>query len=336
MPLQTFPTDVYLDTKVIQVRSKDRVPDQSRSKFDFTYKLDEEIENVVAIEVIGWSIPDNIVPTFIGRYDSILGNNASGSVRSGVPGRRTFTIRVYATNNIDFLDLPCDMEASNLATYDYSFCNIPVTNLQGAIADIIDAALTEYGDVNVNSTNTAFSVQLDNFRLAIMFWETTSGFDNAVRSQMILTDAAYEASDAAGPVLGFDNGTVTESVLTMAYPGVASGTNQAIIAPYKYNIQYDRFVNVHLKEVTEFDPLTQIYLKRTEFQRAFIQSRLDPLTRLIPTSLRRLKQLGIRLTIGDDFLPPNTASSEYELVFEVTYARPVTNPPSWIRHWFVF
>ena len=336
MPLQTFPTDVYLDRKIVQVRSKDRVADQSRTKFDFTYKLDEEIENVVAIEVIGWSIPDNLAPTFLGRYDTILGNNASGAVRSNFPGRRTFTLRVYATNNIDYVDLPCDMEAANLATFDYSYCNIPVSSLQATLGDIIDATLTEYGDSNVNSTNTDFSVQVVNYRVAIMFWETTSGLQNPVRSQLILTDAGYEASDAAGPVLGFDNGTVTESVLTTAYSGVASGTNQAIIAPYKYNLQYDRYVNIHLKEVSEFDPLTQIYLRRTEYDRPFIQSRVDPLTRLIPNSLRRLKQLSIRLTIGDDHLPPNAASPDYELVFEVTYARPVTNPPSWIRHWFIF
>lgn len=326
MPLEVLPTRSYLDRKVLRVSSRDRNEAKSRSATDFVVDLDQEIQNVVSIELVGWNWSSHALSTFIGRYDSVLGINGPGVERSIIPGRSRFLIRVFDVGGVNFVDLPVDMENANNTTYDYSFANwvVRVAQLDDAIAASVQAALAQFGNAFVNDANTNFTVAYtgDN-RLAFNFF--TDPGATPLRSQIRFTSDAPGSDDSAASVLGFDDGEIYTS----------TGVSETLTAPYEINEQVDRYLNVYVGEAAEFSPLAKVFVQRISNGKSYFRAKPAFRPRILTDPVRKMSQIQIRLTAGDDERIPSTVDPDFDFTFHVLYLRPVSSAVSWAKEGFL-
>lgn len=337
MALKSFRSRSYLDRNLVYLSNVDRDRSRSRSAFDFSIELEEEIQDVVSIELIGYNFNTSMIPTFIGKYDYITAENVATNARSPLAAFKTFKIRVYAPNDIDFVDLPVDMESINLPSYDYSFANAPLQFLFFSlrVGDQVDRTLAQFGNAFVNSANTTFTVDI-NEQLTVDFIFYRTAFPNEpMRSQMIFDNSGFDIQDQAAGALGYENGTVVESTLSTLYPAVGSGINQVLTAPFGVNEQFMRYVNVYVEEAAEFSPLSRLYLTRYPGGQQYNIARKDVKPRILSNTLRRLNRLNIRMTIGDDYRIPETMPDDVQLSFEILSVKPISKLPEWVRQAFL-
>lgn len=317
MPLKRFSVyqEPYLRREYVRVGADERETADSRTPFDYIVKLPRPIEDVVSVELVGYDFSSALAPTF-------LGNLQSRRPLREDEGMHIFNLRVFHSNGVDFVDLVVDMQQPTAPDYDYS--DVLVTYIGGssrAVDTAITQALATQGNAAVNSTNTTVTVTaLDTGQITIAFTRT-----GPVAVDSIIS---FPAAGSAGPALGFLDDTVSYS-----------SVNQVITSPQAVNEQPTRFVDVHLREVPELQPLARVYLDRPYAITAqYDNARMPRLPRVLTDSLRRLETLTVRLTTGDEEREiPLTAPIFNSLVFEVLSVRPTgaCEIPAWLKQAFV-
>lgn len=319
--------DPYLRRSYIRVSAEDLEPTSSKTPFDYQVKLEETIEDVVSIELAGYDFSTRLAPTF-------TGNNPVYRPFLDDEGIRTFNIRVYHSNGTDFVDLEVDMQ-STTPGLDYSDLTTDNTIWRsaggdGAVANVIKQALVDQGNAFVNSTNTTAYIRIgDTNQMDIMFVRTGPTPVNSVIS--------FPPGSNAAAVLGFPDDTLSyNSASNTDYSSIGTGTNQVIHAPLAINEQVTRFIDVHLREVPELQPLARVFTVRpSEFTAQYEIGRMPRPQRILTNSLRKLETLTIRLTTGDEQRVLSLKSPLFNsFVFEVVSLGVVARGglPTWIKN----
>lgn len=337
MPLKRFSEheDSYLSREFIRVNTTDRENATNDNPFEYNVALKKPIQNVVSLEVVGYDIATGLAPTFFSNRQS---------TRPGVTdeGTRRFNIRVFHSNNTDFVDLEIDLQDS-IPFYDYTDRVViqvgssrrSTTTQNGPIADTIERALVDQGNIFVNDTNTDVYVATTlTKQLDIMF---VRAGPTPVRSII-----SFPATANCANVLGFDDDTLSyESSSSTDYPSVGTGTNQVIRSPLAMNNQISRFVDVHVAEVPELRPVKRIFVDRAASRLDYVAlyevAHMYSRQRILTDSVRKLDSLTIKFTTGDEERAvPLYACPFNSLVFEVITLNPVrkcTLPP-WVKQAF--
>lgn len=330
MPLKHFGEQLtpYLRRDYIRVSAEDREEDESRSPFDYTVRLKEVIQDVVSIELVGYDFSSALAPTF-------LSNLQSRRPFLQDEGMHLFNLRIYHSNATDFVDIVVDMQQPGDPDYDYS--DVLVEFIGGstsnrALEEAITQALTNQGNAFVNIGNTTPHVrQRESGQLDIFFIRTGPTPVNSVIS--------FPSAGSAARPLGFADDSVSYASVTNTDYATGTGTNQVITSPQSVNQQPTRFIDVHLRETPELQPLARVYIERPYAITAqYDNARMPRMQRILTDSLRRLEKLTISLTTGDEKrVIPLTAPIFNSLVFEVVSLRPAgkCEPPYWVKQAFV-
>ena len=318
MPLFKNERQAYIRRRRIYIDSDQRLPG-SLSEFDFTVPLDNLLENVISIEMVGYNIKTDLQQTYVARSGSLNGNN--------------------------LIDVHVDDNATNSNPLTYTV-TIPPRNYT-TLSSLATDLTTAFG-VAVAATGNAywiarpwlfgvFTLNTGYITIDCQF----SGISAAIEenSGVFRFGTGGNKKDSGGGQLGFLTDEDTSGVLTDAALTFLMGTPLAIQPP---ELQPFRFMDVNITNAPELQPVGRIMLvdDPTDSKTTNINKR----PRLLTDPIKRLDSLHVVCTMGPvfhggpfDTRPPLSRSrGGIDLIFDVLIIAQEQDIPSWVQQELVY
>lgn len=340
MPLKRVDTPHYIKRTRLFVDSKFREESGSKNGTDYKFKIREEIQNVISMELIGWNIDSLISPTWTGRYNTPTPGSTTDLVASRTPGAHTYDIFIEDEDSPPVTSLLFTVDMEFMGELPASFAWRSLTSA----SDVVDVFATYVAMSFIYVTQASDPISYANTNMSI---ETTS---EGVFQMSVYRDAAYDAAeppmpsyflfksgptadDNAGRALGFKDteDTIKPALTTTA--GIGSGTNYVLESSYLINMQPFRYVDIRVKEVeADFSPLSRVYLNRVTKSPPYIRPWNEGFNaRLLTSPIRVLKDLSIRLTLDNNTRISTTTVGSHQLTFDVLSLAQVPIVPDWLE-----
>lgn len=336
MPLKTLRNRSYLDRHMIHVSSEDAVPSESPGVFDFTVKLQNEIQNVVSIELVGWSLPSFLAPTFPGRYNTLFSDRTRGDVASNVPAATSFNWRIYDATQTASVDLNVNVEnPDSLSTLPFSYANEALTSLVSALRNSATGALDKQGITEVNSFNTTLVVEVDANTGLLKMYAMEAATQTPLPSTISFLPNASNASDYAARAMGFQQGQSYVGVLQANASPSSSGFDYIVQSPRAITLSPFRYVDVFVQQAAaDFSPLDRVYINSASTTPIYIQPSADRTVRLLTNPVRRLDKLNIALKLENGKRIATGLASGLQLTFQVLALSQKNEVPKWVQQEF--
>lgn len=319
MSLQRVDTPSYLRRYSVFVDSADH---GGRGQWDIDMSLDEAIQNVVAIELVGWNIPKLLCPTFIGRYiKSEVPFASTLNPRGSQPGNCVFDLEVTDVSGVNTITVPVDLEivqvgsgvAVSAAGRLFTSSSQVVAIIAAAIPDAVDAA----GDAVINSTTYEFHVGVDSQDRFYCYAHVT-GDSSQKATVRFLFATGVNASDSPHRVLAMPAEDTEPSLV-----------HQGVQARYAIDLRPFRYIDVVVDQFPELQPLGRIFVSEgLDFVKP-----LDPpdRIRLLTRPLRRLESMRVRLVMPDGKTMNPEVLGSFDLEFEVICLQQEQSIPNWVN-----
>lgn len=337
MPLKFVNTPHYIRRTRVFVDSAQRNTLRSRGPFDYTFDVDEEIQNVVAIELVGWNFNSLYASTFLGRYNTTAPTSAGDIVRSVTPALHTFDILIEDENSVESIILQADMEqiVPTLIPISQALYALndrtDVRSITGLYFQFVFVFLFLNSGLTITPIDTTMRIEESSTgQLEMMFFRTAGPFEPM--PSFFMFKSGPTADDNAGKSLGFIETTDTTLPALTTTTGIGSGTNYVATSEFLINQQPLRYVDVTVKEVEEdFTPLARVYLNRITDVNEYIRPSNEGMnTRLLTNPVRRLDRLSINVTIGDNYRLSENIPQSHQLTFDVLSIAQIPSVPTWL------
>lgn len=337
MPLKFVNTPHYIRRTRVFVDSADRNESRSRGPFDYTFDVGDEIQNVVAIELVGWNFNSLYSSTFLGRYNTTAPTSSGDTVRSVRPGAHTFDILIEDENNINSILLQSDMEqiVPTLVPISQAWYALKdptdVRSLIGMYFQFVFVFLFQNSGLGITPVNTTMRIEENTLGQLQMMFFRTGGLDPM--PSYFMNKSGPTADDNAGRTAGFiDNKDAPTTATLSTTTGIGSGTNYVATSDFLINQQPFRYINVHVKEVEEdFSPLARVYLNRITDINEYIRPCNEGMnTRLLTNPVRRLDRMSILITLDQGYRLSGNFPQSHQLTFDVLSIAQAPIIPHWV------
>lgn len=324
MPLKRVDRPNYLKRTRLFVSNQERTAASSKDAYTFTYDLETEIQDVVSIELTGWTIHKKFAPTFIGRYSqTTLPYASTTNPRSAVPGNSMVDVEITDETGVITIVFPVDMELVIPPTgipVSYGGRTLTLAELSAATATAFSLAFLNFGHAVLNPTN--YNVVVGGDVLGRFIFYLTLKANPALKPTIrLLFGTGPNRSDAMNRVLGFPLEDTTPDPTTL---GVQS--------PCSLEPMPLRYVDVILPQFPELNPVGRVFLAPTS-DADFKQPDDKPeAVRLLSEPVRRMAELRVELRLPGDQAPnPEVEDEGVDLEFEVLSLAAEGCIPNWMN-----
>lgn len=307
----------YVKPYKISVGTPENKIVQGASDFTYDVRLPEIVDNVIGIELVEWSLPTDIVPTFYPATTTQTGNNKldftlTNSDVSGTPGTFsvTFPTKYYQYEN--YAD----------PNRDY---NVVVAKLMN---EAIDANPTWAGQVRITLVPQAFYNSL--------FIVSTIGSGLPASSTTVLRllfSSGANSASSSYKVMGWPAKVdVTSSTAIIALPP----GSQAIASPGIVQLRVALFLDVYVEQSPQ-RPMARIFVDEVAYIRNKIAT--DGISGLEldkDNPPRKLEKLSIRLRFQNNLDPGNFSDGviiapHYFTFHIISLQNEIATKPRWIK-----
>ena len=347
MPLQNVDTPYYVKRTRVFVDSAEKIPTESRTNFFYTVPIRGDIKDVISIELVDWNLSSLYAPTFIGKYQSLLPGNyyntnlASANIAQHVNNRQTypsqskFDIRIQNETLTHEIILTVDMDEfwlpQSLAGVQYETRTAMLNAIDAAIQFHFDELGT--ADPIINTTNTSFTVQLDDSdHFQIYFYRTVG---NNAMPCYFLFETGPSITDGAPKQLGFIPNV--DTTLPPLSPSGAVGNQYILTATNKLNLTPFRYIDIFVREIDETnEPVARVFFQtKGSNTPEYIQPFDKGLrSRLLTNSIDRLNKMTIKLELEGGREPSFYGEGTHQLTFDILTIVPKQENTKWIKQRF--
>lgn len=299
MPLeQAKSIENYVKVHKLFISSSDRTQN-SVGPYIYEVDLNEEIQNVIAIEVTGYNFPSNIAPTFVEAGAGFSGTN-----------KLDFEIQ-GPTNTVFTATWPSKQ-------YTYENVTVPYLSYVQVLAQIMNEAIASdalYGTGGPNEARFIVTADPEEVTSVRVVGAGVTGFRFLFASGPNSLDSCFNA-------MGY-NQADTAVAMSQRSPG------RTLLRPF-------RFFDVNIEQVPELSPLKRIYATNNLYYGSVRNDPCITRTRLLSSKpLRRVQRLGIRITLEGGVVPPVFEGRDHELTLTVFALSNEVTVPGWVRQLFV-
>ncbi len=312
MPLFKNEHQAYVRRTRVYVDSDQRLTG-SLSEFDFVVPLEQPLENVVGIEMVGYNIKTDLQQTFIAQIGNYNGNNIL---------------------DVSVNDYPT---MSNPLTYSVTIPPRNYTTVESLADDLetlLNAAVLATGNVYwIARTWSLFVQTLEGSETITIIFEMTGAFIEDIATFTFRTGPNHQNS--GGGQLGFLTDEDTLGVITDASMVYVAGLPIQVQTP---QLQPFRYLNVNIANAPELQPANRIILSDGTFHSSKTTV-IDSRPRLLTQPIKRLDTLHVVCTMGPVFhgdsletRPPLSRSrGGIDLIFDVLVVAQEQGIPSWVK-----
>jgi hypothetical protein len=330
MPLQDIETQSYIKRTRVYISNDERDPDTSKGPYEYTVNLQEEIQNVTSIELVGWNIPRYLTASFLGRYtQSVLPYASNSNPRGDTPGTSiadVFIVNETATATLSFvLDMELVTPTLPALPVSYAGRKMTIDQITAAFQQAIPLALDAAGHATLNTTNYTLNIGVDTNN-RFFFNMHRIGLPATQASVQFLLATGDNKEDSFHRLLGLPK---TDTTIDPSTSGIQS---PCAIEPEPY-----RYIDIEIKQAPKFRPFARIFtsgdIQGDEFKR---QVNTPENVRLFTDPVRRLDKLSIKLRLQDDKAPNHEILTGHDLTFEILSIAPTDVLPVWANQKFVY
>lgn len=340
----------YLKRTRIYVSNQEAVGYDANQEFEkyykYTVRLNTALRNVVGCEMLGFSMPNRIAPTFRGRY--VQGTpypygSTANYRRSSPLGNSMIDVKIVDLDNGDTLLLAVDLDCANDRSYtgDY-FCppwfspylaDIFTTALLdagatvgGGIADPIlpatDGSLTaRLLPYTYNGKDYALRCRVDDDMLFQLSIVDPIGYVTPLATVQLLFGTGPNRAEAPYRVLGLSN---VDTEIDPVTKGVAS-TQAWEPRPIKY-------IDVKIGQFPELKPVARIFVPYT-----WVQVCSSPVSgiRYLTQPVSLLEKLDITVEMNDRQPASSECEQLHDFFLEIITLEPTNAVPNWVNQKFM-
>lgn len=297
MPVQDVNnSNDYLRVKRVYVDSADRVTDADLNTF--RVELDEEVQNAVGIELTGFSINNNTIPSFV----------------AGIPGRA-------GDNIIDFF-----ITNTDLGDPDYGLS----TTFE------IEMDEVRYDYYNPDNLTRSYTDKLQETMNGLLqadpYWGAQTPFVTVFEDDLGRTDIDISTL-GLDTVWGFNFATgpnaTTSPHIQMGFENQDySSTDDRLISPNRVNLRVYRYISVSVEEFRELSPVANIYADDGGGYTS--NERNTARTRIISSDrLHRIRYLTITPLLNGSIHVPGGSLMDFE--FTIFHLSNQGDKPEWFK-----
>lgn len=315
--LQPLNNDYYIKVYKTSVGTPLNKTQQGASDFTYEAQLPEVIDDVIAIELVEWSLPSDIIPTFYPTTTQVAGNNKldftlTNTDISGTAGSFTVTFptKYYMYENY------------NDPNRDY---NVIVAKLMN---EAIDANPTWAGKVRITLVPQAF------YNTLFIVSTVGSGLPTSSTTTLrLLFATGANSATSSYKVMGWTSKVdVTSSASLLSLP-VGS---QAISSPSIVQLRVALFLDVYVLESPQ-KPMARIFFTEVAYiQNEYATEAIAGFEIDKDNPPRRLDKLNIRLRYQNDLDPGAFSDGEiiaphYFTFHIISLKNEISSKPKWVR-----
>lgn len=301
MPLENqVLTNNYIRVSKIFVSSADR-NENSEGPYRYQVDLKDELQNVVAIEITGYSFPSEIAPTFVAPGPGFTGTYALD-----------FEITTGALTK-QFTAFWPERQFS------YENVTVPYLSYIQTLQQILNLAILNDADFGTGGAHEAFFASVadpQELSRVLISGPGVTGFRYIFATGPNRDDAAFNA-------MGFNR--------------VDTAFALEVVSPTRTNLKPFRHIDINLSEVPELIPLRRVYTTDNIY---YGTVRNDPgvtRTRLLSSHpIRKLNRMNITITLEGGVVPPVFQGLDHELTFTVFQLSNEETVPDWVQGKQVF
>lgn len=314
MPLQSSHAHgkEYIRRVRVYVDPDERDRGASRSQFSFIFPLKNIYENVIACELVDYTVRSRLQRTFVEETGGLPGNN--------------------------MVDIHMEDVATGLEVLDFTLV-IPPETFTAPLASLTSLLNTQMDAQGHAYHNTGNGVV---WTVTTLDTQNAKGQDGALQFKVerLATPDTIEASflfgsgtnrrNSAAAVLGFEPG-----VDTAPFTDALGTTWYYPVPDYTTTVTPFRHLNVFVREFPELAPLATIALTSTT-DYSVNRQETPHNTRLLTEPVATLDQLRVDLTLPDGRFPTTEQCGAVDLVFDLLMLSPETSVPRWLKQQFKY
>lgn len=324
MPFVTVPGPHYIKRTLLFIDSEDREPTLSQDGYRFGFKLPEEIQEVIGIELVQFNIVKSLVPTFFGRID-MPATRESNTFVSGIQGSNMVT-DVLIEDGLAELKFAVSLDPASFyvgATQrDYPLAGETLDSTQILLWFYICFCFQWFGSTHpiLNSTNFDLLLGGDIKNDKFVLYLENIAFPGTYASVTFLYGTGPNAGDQMSQVLGFPRNKDTSPSIN-TFMGAAS-TSSIVSRPFAY-------VDVLCHETQEFDPLARIYLLG-EFDGYNTPCDIPHQLRIIKNPVRSMRNIHLDVRLPGNLIPQSADEIGFQLTVEIYSIMQIPKLPEWM------
>lgn len=328
----------YVKRSLVFVNSFDRVKQESSSGFEFTWALEEELQQVFSIELVQYSIPHSTAPTWIGKldYSQVFRDNGV-VVLNSTPTNTLTDILITTEDGLSSAILKSDSD-QNVA---YGYIFFLFFHTKTSISGFRPAQISVQRNLLERDIEGRF-ILLDHPVINESNYEVKWVYLNDLDEANDITTMVVENKGTPGSYATVEylyaTGTSKHNQTSRVWgfpPGVnstptASPENGARPSFPPTFTQF-RYINVNLEEAPEFSPLARIYTTNNDEEDNYVNPCDIPRkTRIMKTPIRNMKRMRISLNAENGMQFMGLSDIGVLLVFEILSIQQVPKVPKWI------
>ena len=335
----------YVKRSLIFVNSFDRVKEGSRNGFDFSWALEEELQQVFSIELVQYSFPRTITNTWVGIVDTNNTRRNDGVLELNSTKTNVQTdIRITSEDGLSSIILHSNLDLGIFFPVPATFPNNAVFTFSGQTPEElipIPGKLSQR-EVSQFDIEARFALSTDSVLNSTNYtveWVYLNDVDKANEIQTMIVSNNGPATYATVEFL-YGTGANKENQTSRVWgfpPGVDSTptTEQTPnlngarpSAPLQFT-QF-RYMNIYLEEAPEFRPFARIYTTDEIENNYTTPCNLPMRTRILKTPIRRMRRLRFRASLEDDIELLSGSDNGLMFTFEVLSIAQVPKVPAWV------
>ena len=301
MPLENqVLTNNYIRVSKIFVSSSDR-NENSEGPYRYQVDLKEELQNVVAIEITGYSFPSEIAPTFVAPGPGFRGTNALDFVIT--TGVITTLFTAYWPER----------------QFSYENVTVPYLSYIQTLQQIMNLAIINDPDFGTGAAHESFFAAVA---------------DPQERTRILVSGPGvigFQFLFASGP------NKDDSSFNAMGYNKVDTALAVEQLSPTRTKLKPFRHIDVNLAEVPELIPLKRVYTTDNVYYGTVRNDPSITRTRLLSSHpIRKLNKMNVTITLEGGVVPPVFQGLDHELTFTVFQLSNEETVPEWVQGRQVF
>ena len=339
MPLKTVDTDKYIKRTRVLIDSTDRERDTAKNDFDYKYRIDDEIQNVISVEAVGWNFDSLLSPVWAGSYATSAPTSSTDQLKihnNTVAHTYDLLIEDEVLPVGDSLLITVDMEKLGGLSHSFAWRNelnsmVDVAVLFGMVAAFTFISQTISTDPISYANTQLFVTESDKFQFQFASYRS-SGL--LAMPSYFLFKTGPTASTNGARALGFkDDEDTTLLPLELINRTIGQGLDHPLKGTYLVDLQPYKYIDISVRELhQDFNVLNRVYLNRIFDRPVYVRPYNDrPKARLLSNPLRNLKFLTIQLTLMNNTRLPPQGTGSHQIEFEILSIAQVHKLPSWIQ-----
>ena len=327
MSFVEVPGPHYIKRTLVFVNSNNSDPVRSTSNYDFSFNLVEEIQEVFSIELVNFTIPRTMTPTFLGKIDQFALWKTGVIVYVPQNSNMLYDLRIENETRTSSLLVSGGLDPGFL------FLGLGTVVWSGFPLDQLVMTLAFLFDLSVRFQLAVFGDPV----FGTGSWGIGAGFDQNFQLFMGLENSApipptygyVSALFRTGP--NKDNQISIPLGFTPDVDQINDGSEDrnALWAPYMLNPTPFTYVDVFLAQAAENEPWARIYTV-DEVTKHSTPKTVPYRSRMLKTPVRNLKFLDFTIRTRGGRVLTEVSNTGMDMTVEVLSIAQVPKVPDWV------